>query len=504
MGVTLGRRQFLEQATWGLGALAATRALLATGSASASPAAAFTPDVEVSLRAAPARAPFFPGELTEVWSLQGRVLRGNRDALEDSGTPALGPTFRVRPGQRLRVTLENGIPQPTILHWHGLRVPEAADGHPRLAIAPGQRYTYEFEIRNRPGTYWYHAHPDRRTGEQVYRGLAGLFVVEDESEISLGLPGGPSDRALVIQDRSFDSSGQLVYLASPMERMRGFLGDRILVNGEPDFTLRVAASAYRLRLLNASNSRIYRLAWDDAAPLIVIGTDGGLLEVPTPMPYVMLAPGERVELWADFAPDARGAERKLVSLPLDGMTAVAPLGVGRVALGRTTVVFTAKVDRPGLGRGRLPAHLSNIERYRWADAVNAGAPRHVRATMLPMAFGLNGRAFEMDAVAADERGKLGTIEAWEFDNSAPGGMGMMGPLPHPFHIHGGQFQVIRREGVAHAGYVDAGWKDTVLVMPGERATVLMKYLDYAGLYLYHCHNLEHEDGGMMRNFAIDR
>jgi FtsP/CotA-like multicopper oxidase with cupredoxin domain len=354
--------------------------------------------------------------------------------------------------------------------------------------------------------YWYHAHPDGRTGEQVYRGLAGLFIVEDEQEASLGLPAGAFDRALAIQDRSFDARNQLVYLTSPMDRMRGFLGDRILVNGQPDFILRVAAAAYRLRLLNASNSRIYRLAWDDGASLMVIGTDGGLLEMPTSMPYVMLAPGERVELWADFGPNSSGDERTLVSLPVDGMTAIAPLGPGRVALGRASPIFKVKVDRPSSGRGRLPARLTTIERHRFADAVNATAPRRIQATMHHMGFGLNGRTFEMNAVAADEHGKLGTLEAWEFDNSSQGRMGMMGmmgPLPHPFHIHGGQFQVIRREGVAHAGYVDGGWKDTVLVMPGERATVLMRYLDYAGIYLYHCHNLEHEDGGMMRNFAID-
>ena len=115
----------------------------------------------------------------------------------------------------------------------------------------------------------------------------------------------------------------------------------------------------------------------------------------------------------------------------------------------------------------------------------------------------------MNEVGADERVKLGALEAWEFDNTGAAGMaggmgvmGMMGPMPHPFHIHGGQFQVVRREGVAHTGYVDSGWKDTVLVLPGERATVLMRYVDFSGLFLYHCHNLEHEDGGMMRNLLV--
>jgi FtsP/CotA-like multicopper oxidase with cupredoxin domain len=448
-----------------------------------------------------------PGELTDVWSIQGKVVRGDRKALEDSGTPALGPTFRVRVGQKLRVTLENAISQETILHWHGLSVPAAADGHPRSAISPAQRFTYEFEVRGRAGTYWYHAHPHHRTGEQVYRGLAGLFVVEDARESSLGLPDGVFDVALAIQDRSFDSRNQLTYLASPMERMRGFLGDRVLVNGKSDFMLRVAAGAYRLRILNASNSRIYRLAWGDGAPLVVVATDGGLLEMPVRTSNVMLAPGERVDVWVDFGAYPLGAERALVSLPFDGMTPMGPMRMGGAPQGAPLTVLKVRVDRPSPDRRSLPPRLITMERYRLADAINGETPRRIQATMQHMGFGMNGRTFEMDAVAPDERVRLGTLEAWEFDNSAAAGrgmmgMGMMGGLPHPFHVHGGQFQVVRREGVTHAGYIDAGWKDTVLVMPGEKAVVLMRFLDYTGLYLYHCHNLEHEDAGMMRNFLI--
>jgi FtsP/CotA-like multicopper oxidase with cupredoxin domain len=508
------RRRFLAQLGWGIGALAGARSILAESryaQASDPPTGAvFDPDVEVALRAAPAQASMLPGELTDVWSLQGRVVRGDKGVLEDSGTPALGPTFRVRAGQRLRITLDNCISQETILHWHGLRVPAAADGHPRSAIPPGHQYTYEFEVRGRPGTYWYHAHPHQRTAEQVYRGLAGLFLIEDGREASsLALPAGAFDVTLAIQDRTFDARNQLAYLASPMARMRGFLGDRILVNGKIDASMRVAARAYRLRILNASNSRIYRLAWGDGAPLVVIGTDGGLLESPTQTSYLMLAPGERVEVWVDFGAYPLGTERSLVSLPFDGMTPVGmgPMGAAGMPQGGSLTILKVKVDRASSERGGLPKRLSTIERYRIAEARNAEAPRRIQATMQHMGFGINGRTFEMTAVAPDEHVKFGSVEAWEFDNTAAAGgmgmMGMMGHLPHPFHVHGVQFQVLRREGVTHSGYLDAGWKDTVLVMPGEKATVLMRFLDYPGIYLYHCHNLEHEDSGMMRNFSVD-
>jgi FtsP/CotA-like multicopper oxidase with cupredoxin domain len=474
----------------------------------------FEPDLEIALRATPAQAQILPGAPTEVWSLQGKVLRGESRGLEASTTPALGPTIRVRAGQRLRVQFENDIPQDTIIHWHGLRVPAVADGHPRFAVTRGQRFVYEFVVEGTAGTYFYHAHPHRLTGEQVYRGLAGLFIVEDPREVSLGMPSGAFDVALVIQDRTFDPNNRLVYLASPMERMRGFLGDRVLVNGKADATLPVAARPYRLRLVNASNSRIYRLAWAQGAPLTVVGTDGGLLETAVTKPYVMLAPGERIDLWADFAAQPVGSDRTLVSLAFDGMTPMGPMSSPGLPQGAPLTLLNFRVDRPSADRPRLADRLATIERFRFSDAVNASAPRTIRPTMQHMSFGINGRSFEMEAVASDEHVKLGTLEAWEFDNGSTGGTGMMGGMgmmgmmgmgrmPHPLHLHGGQFQIVRREGVTHAGYVDSGWKDTVLVMPGEKVNVLMRFLRYTGVYMVHCHNLEHEDAGMMRNLMVE-
>jgi FtsP/CotA-like multicopper oxidase with cupredoxin domain len=237
----------------------------------------------------------------------------------------------VRTGQKVRIRFTNQIADQTIVHWHGLHVPADMDGHPRFVIRRGQSYRYEFEVRNRAGTYWYHPHPHGITGPQVYGGLAGLFLVSDDEEQAAGLPAGEYDIPLVIQDRTFDGNNLLVYLSGHrMERMSGFLGDWIMVNGQPDFILPVANRAYRLRLLNGSNARIYRLAWQDGRPMTVIGTDGGLLEKPVQRRFVMLGPGERLELWADFSRQAPGAETALVSLPFDA----GPLGGGRGGIGR--------------------------------------------------------------------------------------------------------------------------------------------------------------------------
>jgi FtsP/CotA-like multicopper oxidase with cupredoxin domain len=300
-----------------------------------------------------------------------------------------------------------------------------------------------------------------------------------------------------------------------MDRLMGFLGDRILVNGQPDYVLHVATRAYRLRLLNGSNSRVYKLAWHDGTPLTVIATDGGLLERPLQRDYVMLGPGERVELWADFKGRTVGTELRLQSLPFFGGEIGGMMGRGRMRMmgsegdlpnGSEFTVMRVRIDRQASEALALPERLSEPRFYRPEEAVNRRQPRTFEIEMRRMLWFLNGRTFEMNGVAEDEIIRLGELEQWAFVNQ--GGMMLMA---HPMHIHNIQFQVIERQVLpqlreiwdeVRAGYVNEGWKDTVLVMPGERVKLLLKFKDYEGLYLYHCHNLEHEDQGMMRNFLL--
>jgi blue copper oxidase len=469
--------------------------------------------VEINLRAAPARYDILPGEATRVWQYQGSLLQGQPASLQTLPESYLGSILRLRRGQTLRVQFENQINEPSIIHWHGLSVPEDMDGHPRRAIDHGKSYAYEFPLLNRAGTYWFHPHPHQRTGAQVYYGLAGLLIVSDDEEAALGLPSGEFDLPLVIQDRTFDSQNQLVYSADPMV---GFLGTQILVNGQADYTLEAVAAPYRLRLLNGSNARIYKLAWDDDTPLTVIATDGGLLDRPVQRAYVTLAPGERVELYADFSADPLGTRRKLVSQAFEGggrgmggMMGSRAVGHPQGAAMDVLSLNITHAGRPGPG---LPDRLSSPAFFAERDAINRQRPRRFNLTM-HMAGLINGRTFEMESVASDEVVHLGDLEVWEFANLG-GGMGMMGGAdqPHPMHIHGVQFQVLERRlesGSLRAynslsdGFIDNGWKDTVLVMPGEVVRLLVKFDHYAGLYLYHCHNLEHEDGGMMRNYRVE-
>jgi FtsP/CotA-like multicopper oxidase with cupredoxin domain len=305
-----------------------------------------------------------------------------------------------------------------------------------------------------------------------------------------------------------------------MDQMMGFLGDQILVNGQPDFVLPVATRPYRLRLLNGSNARIYKLGWEDGTPLTVIGTDGGLLEKPVQRSYVTLAPAERVELWVDFGGRSVGSELRLKSLPFAGSEGghMGMMMGSAAALpdGSEFDVLRVRVDRESDETQTLPERLSTLSRYRLEDAVNGENPRAFTIAFQRMRWLLNGRTFEMQSVAEDEKVKLNSLEVWEFINQ-PGRMGrgmmggMMEEMAHPMHVHGLQFQVIERVvrpemkanwNTVSAGFVDEGWKDTVLVMPGERVKILLKFEDFSGLYLYHCHNLEHEDLGLMRNYRV--
>jgi len=476
----------------------------------------FIPDVELELTAAGSSVQLQAGQLTRVWRYQGRLINGPQSAYSTLPGSTI-PVIRVRNGQKLRIFFYNALPEQSIVHWHGLHIVQKMDGHPMYAIAPGQRFVYEFEVNTRAGTYWFHPHPHERTGIQVYRGLVGLFIIEDEEEARANLPTGEFDLAWVIQDRRFDSANQFVYAQNRMDMMMGVTGDRILINGIPDYVETVAATAYRVRLLNGSNSRFYKLGWSDGRPFKLIGADGGLLESAVDKPYVMLAPAERAELWLDFSDEKPGSELILRSMSFDagmsmGMGGMGMGGMGMrsgsgLANGAAFDILKVRVDRPGEKAVPLPDRLSVIEWPQIEEAINRDNPRTIRLQMGQGRVSLNGRIFDMEAVAPDERVKLGTTEVWEFANDS----GMM-LMSHPMHVHNVHFKVIeriqdpRRQAIyagMQEGLIDEALKDVVIVMPGERVRVLMKFTDNTGLYLYHCHILEHEDIGMMRNYLIE-
>jgi FtsP/CotA-like multicopper oxidase with cupredoxin domain len=489
------------------------------------PTAEFRPDIDIALTATPKEVAIKPGSKTSVYTYEAELKKGAPGTVTQLNS-YLGPIIKVNQGQKIRVRFTNQLPRESIIHWHGLHIPPEMDGHPAHAIEKDETYTYEFTVNDRPGTYWFHPHPDKITGLQVYRGLAGLFIVQDTLE---SLPKGEFDMPLIIQDRIWDENNQWVYLSNNrMARMRGFLGNSILVNGQINRQSEVAQGSYRLRVLNGSNARIYKLAWKDGSPLQIIGTDGGLLEKPHTKPYLLLAPGERVEIWKDFSDFSPDTEVKLVSLPFESGTLMGMGGNMGMMGGRdnnapgssmpngsSMELYTFRVsEKPGKTLP-IPANLSKIATIPPSEAVNHASPRNFHFAFEHMEWVINGETFEMHEVADWEKVKLNTTEIWQFTNGGQGeGMGMMGQhmqMPHPVHIHGLQFQIINRDATnvdqevwnsMAAGFLDKGWQDTFLLLPGMKVQVIMRFRDFTGKYIYHCHNLEHEDMGMMRNFQI--
>ncbi|HQW34144.1 MAG TPA: multicopper oxidase domain-containing protein [Thermoflexales bacterium] len=505
---------------------------MAMGAApTAAPSANFAPDLEIALKATSGAAQILPGKPTNVWRYAANVVKGDPGAVVTLPETYTGPIIRAKKGQKVRVTFTNDLPagQPSIVHWHGLIVPQAADGHPMYQIDAGKTYVYEFEVGNRAGTYWFHPHTHGKTGLQVNKGLAGLFIVSDPEQDALALPSGEFDLPLVIQDRTFDADNQFVYdvqnmsgmnhdmgsmnMNAMMQGMMGFLGDRILVNGKPDFALSASTRAYRLRLLNGSNSRIYKLAWSDGTPITVLGVDGGLLDKPISKKYVMLAPAQRAEIWLDLSGRKVGDEITLESLAFEtGETGGMMMGGGSApALGQPMRILKVKVDKQSAETLKLPDKLTALTPLQTSEAGNAAAPRQFKLTLNGMTWLINNRQFEMDKAAADEVVNLGATEIWEFSNEKnPGAMMDANGMAHPIHMHGVQFNVLSREVLPDLkpirdtvmdGIVDEGWRDTVLVMPGEKVRVIVRFT-MPGRFLYHCHNLEHEDQGMMRNFDV--
>jgi FtsP/CotA-like multicopper oxidase with cupredoxin domain len=493
------RRDFLRFAGFGAASLALR------GFASPTPSQKFAGGngtVRISLRAENGECQIYPGQATRMKHYVGELLEGSPDSLQPIPYSFAGPIIRLNKGDVFKCEFTNRLSDPTIVHWHGMNTPDSADGHPRFSVLPDASYYYEFPVINRAGTYWFHPHPDGQTGPQVYAGMAGLMIVRDPQEQALPLPRGDYDVPLIIQDRTFDNQNQFVYTPHPFH---GMLGSKILVNGHADYVLSAATRVYRLRVHNGSSARVYKLNWSDDTPMWVIGTDGGLLDKPRFKPYVMLAPGERVELWADFSRHPLGSQITLKSRTIQGL-AVGFGGGGIVPNGAALDIMRVSIDRQESESLKLPTTLTPLEKYSVYDAVNPGEPRRFAITFDGM-FLVNGAPFEMLSVAANEIVRNGTLEQWEFTNDTGTQM-----LVHPMHLHGSQFQVIKRqvaqaqkvgwEGVRY-GYTDEGWKDTIMLMPGERVRFLVKFGPYPGLFLYHCHNLEHEDMGMMRNFRID-
>jgi FtsP/CotA-like multicopper oxidase with cupredoxin domain len=397
------------------------------------------------------------------------------------------------------VTVRNELPVPTSTHLHGGVTPADSDGFPTDLITPagyspapphhhgmpGRLHDtsrdYRYPMVQRAATLWYHDHRMDFTGPQVWRGLVGMFIVTDEQEAALPLPRDDRDIPLMICDRAFEADGSLQYpmrdmaMASPGARgnfVSGIFGDVILVNGAAWPRLEVANVRYRLRLVNGSNARRYRLMLDGGAqPLVQIGSDSGLLAAPVEQDAILLSPGERHDVVVDFAAYPIGSEVTLVNTLGDG-----PAGE----------IMRFAVTRQESDGTSIPSRLAEVPELTRAEAV---ATRQFDFRYAAGRWTINNQPYDPAGSLAAPR--LDTVELWRFTSD----------FHHPVHVHLAHFQVLSRNGRG-TDPGDTGWKDTVDVRPYETVEVLVKLAGFRGRYMLHCHNLEHEDMAMMANFDI--
>lgn len=397
-----------------------------------------------------------------------------------------GPSVIIQKGETFYVNFINNLNEPATCHWHGVSTPEIMDGHPKDPIMPGESRVYTYPVLNKAGTYFYHAHADLLTAKHVYKGFAGFYIVTDPAENSLGLPSGLYDIPLCLQDRRIADRPQFTYNPNLNDMIRGMLGDTVLVNGTPDAYFEVTKTLYRFRLLNGSNARVYKIALSDNSNFHIIATDGGLKDFPAQVNSFFLSPGERADILVDFSSYNPGDFIYLKTLQFPSS------GGGTYRQGVEMNILRFDITGSGSSGGIIPAALTPITYYNPNDAVT------VRDFVLSMTSAgmnmhrINGLTFDLDRI--DWETQLNTLEEWKIINTTNN--------IHPMHSHSAMFQVYSRNGSTDLPPNDKGWKDTVLVNPLETVRTLIKFNDYTGIYLYHCHNLEHEDDGMMLNFRV--
>jgi len=419
-----------------------------------------------NLTAEAGKTEFTPGIETDTWGYNGSYL---------------GPTIVAERGDNVRINVRNELDEATTVHWHGMKLPAKMDGGPHQMVEPDASWSPQFTIDQPAATLWYHPHPDGKTEHQVEMGLAGLFLINDANEAVLNLPRtyGVDDIPVVVQDRRFDQNGQF---ASNVRGYIGPIGDELLVNGTLWPYLDVTTDVVRLRLVNGSAARTYDFGFDDGRSFDLIATDGGLLASAAPITDIRLSPGERAEVLVSVV---GGETLTLRSNPPDlGVSADAATAN---AGSDTLDVLQLRAANILHSIGATPTALANIEPLLRTDAT------HKRS------FTLNGYTINnklMDMARIDATIEAGATEVWTVDNTMP--------LPHNFHVHTVQFQVLR-VGTDPPSPELAGWKDTIYLEPGVRYELIMRFPDYTDPdfpYMIHCHMLAHEDAGMMSQFVV--
>jgi len=424
--------------------------------------------VEVNLTASVTRLSLQPGVTTEVFAYNGHVP---------------GPTLDVREGDHVIIHFKNDLPEATTVHWHGIHLPYESDGSPFHPIAPGESHVYDFTVRpGTAGTYWYHPHPDRRTGFAIGKGLFGGIIVRAADD---PLPSSIPDKLIILSDNRFLHDGTIDFPEPQshhggIDEENGREGPILFVNGHvmPTLTIR-SGEVQRWRIANASAGRIYRIALAGHS-LLQIGSDGGLFEKPVEQKEILLTTGERVEVLVRGT-DAPGTKSVLQNLPYDRYAPQTRPADWQTTRDLLTLETTNEAPVKPI---TIPGSLRKL------IALDTTKVTAVRTVVFGQGM-INGKLMDMSRV--DVSTKVGATEIWEITN-------IVG-MDHPFHLHGFQFQVLDRDGVREP-YL--AWKDMLNVPKHSAARIIVRYDDYPGKWMFHCHILDHEDHGMMGVLEVRR
>jgi spore coat protein A len=467
---------------------------------------------------------------TKLWGYEGQYPGPTFEAVRNSAIEVrwenhLPPQHLFSIDPHIHGAMPPAPPVRTVPHLHGSRTRSESDGLPEKWFTPGNFALYHYPNEQQAATLWYHDHAVGITRLNVYAGMSGLYLLRDKQELAMNLPSGSYEIPLIFHDRTLDSEGQLVYSPTNEAGIKEppgtwgseFFGDLPLVNGAVYPYLEVEPALYRLRLLNASNSRFFNFFFNLArrptdvpslVPMHQIGSDGGLLAKPSALDKLLLGPAERADLIVDFS----GLTGKTITLsndapsPYPGWTMFHAMYPPLYELMQFRVVLpTSNKEKkfsmpPLISLPRIDPNLAVITRdFILSERMDGqGNSLGVR---------INGKGYD-DPVS--EFPKLGSVEKWRFINTTDDA--------HPMHLHLVQFQILERQGFDFGAFTqgklhlqgaprppaanEAGWKDTAVVAPGDVLTILVKFEGYTGRYVYHCHMLEHEDNDMMRPYVV--
>ena len=414
-------------------------------------------EVVVDLEARAADWEIAPGHRLRGWTYNGQVP---------------GPTIEANVGDTVVVRLRNGLDEPTTIHWHGLRVPASMDGTQvvQRPVQPGETFEYRFVVPD-AGTFWYHSHHNETV--QMERGLYGALIVRGDDE-----PVIDRERVLVLDDVKLGRGGDFARFGGWMEQHMGREGDVRLLNGVQEPMLDMAAGQIeRWRVVNASSAKYVRLS-AGGKPFSIIGTGGGFIEAPIEATEYLLVPGNRVDMVV--GPFDEGETFAIESLPYDRHTgrkqreAFAMVRVGDAQPSRAAIPERLRDIAPLIHENAAPNRIVKLsERLSWRRGTD---------------FMINDEMHHNDAPVT-----VGELQVWDVVNASH--------MDHPFHLHGFMFQVLSVNGVAP---LFRSWEDTVNVPPKGRVRIAWVADDRPGLWMYHCHILEHHAGGMMANFAVVR